>query len=120
MEGTIRRIIVNAFLFVGLSIALVVCAVVSVSDEPTQYELPKLLSSQSERIVKHTGYTVSFNTQYIVTSTANKPASNTFNIGGLAIAIAFVIINFFLRFFVGCQRTRFVFIYFCFLSFGVF
>ena len=64
MEGTIRRIIVNAFLFVGLSIALVVCAVVSVSDEPTQYELPKLLSSQSERIVKHTGYTVSFNTQW--------------------------------------------------------
>ena len=61
MEGMIRRLKVNALLFVGLIIGIIVCAAVEVSNEAPKYELPKLQSSQPDRVVTHTGYTVSFN-----------------------------------------------------------
>lgn len=64
MEGVIRRLKVNALLFVGLFIAIIVCAALDVSNEPTKYELPKLQTSRPEKIVNHTGYSVSFNTDW--------------------------------------------------------
>ena len=64
MEGMIRRLKVNALLLVGLFIALFVCAAFDVSGEPNKYELPKLQSSRSEKVVHHTGYSVSFNTDW--------------------------------------------------------
>lgn len=62
MEGMIRRLKVNALLFVGLFVTLIVCATVDVSNEPNKYELPKLQTSRPEKIVHHSGYSVSFNT----------------------------------------------------------
>ena len=55
MEGMIRRLKVNALLFVGLIICLVVGAAYNDSLEATRYELPKLTSSQPEKIVEHSG-----------------------------------------------------------------
>jgi len=64
MEGMIRRLKVNALLFVGLFVTLIVCATVDVSNEPNKYELPKLQTSRPEKIVHHSGYSVSFNTDW--------------------------------------------------------
>ena len=62
-----NRIIVNLLLlFVVIPVGLVVCAAIESFLEPPKYELPKLLSSQPEKIVEHSGYTVSFNTDWLI------------------------------------------------------
>jgi endonuclease G len=63
MERMIRRLKVNALLFVGLFIATLICAAIF-NEEILHYELPKIKSSQPEKIVTHIGYTVSFNTNW--------------------------------------------------------
>lgn len=64
MEGMIRRLKVNSLLFVGL----ILCCIIGVAfmdyTQETKYELPKIQSSQPEKIVEHLGYTVSFNTDW--------------------------------------------------------
>lgn len=64
MEGLIRRIKVNAMLFVVLLAATLIYAAFFVEDGPQKYELPKLQSSQPEQIVTHSGYTVSYNSKW--------------------------------------------------------
>lgn len=66
MEGKIRRIKVNLVLLLALIIAIVICAATIEDAESERYELPKLQSSQPEKIVHHTGYTVSFNTDWLI------------------------------------------------------
>ena len=66
MEGKIRRIKVNLVLLLALIIAIVICAAYTAKTESERYELPKLQSSQPEKIVHHTGYTVSFNTDWLI------------------------------------------------------
>lgn len=66
MEGKIRRIKVNLVLLLALIIAIVICAATIEDAESERYELPKLQSSQPEKIVHHSGYTVSFNTDWLV------------------------------------------------------
>lgn len=74
MEGMIRRLKVNALLFVGLAVALffgIIATGTTVEAAPTEvaelkYELPKIASSQPEKVVEHIGYTVSFNTNWLI------------------------------------------------------
>ena len=66
MEGLIRRLKVNSLLFVGLIICLFAGVAFKDYTKETKYELPKLQSSQPEKIVEHSGYTVSFNTDWLI------------------------------------------------------
>lgn len=67
MEGVRRRrIIVNLLLMAVLFIAIVICAIFDDELNAPKYELPDLQSSQPEIIVSHTGYTVSFNTDWLI------------------------------------------------------
>jgi len=66
MEGMIRRMKVNAVLFVVLVIGIFICYGFRDQLEPTRYELPELQSSQPEKIVHHLGYSVSFNTDWLI------------------------------------------------------
>lgn len=63
MKGITRRLIVNFILLVGMLCTLLVMAV-DKFELPIKYELPELQSSQPEQIVKHTGYTVSYNSDW--------------------------------------------------------
>ena len=71
-DGAIRRMKVNAALLVTLIVGLVIC--VNVRDKcfaatetnVQPLEIPKINSSQPEKIVKHLGYTVSFNTDWLI------------------------------------------------------
>lgn len=64
MEGMVRRLIVNTFLFLGLIVFLVARAIIRENNKIPQYELPQIQSVQPEKVVEHMGYTVSFNTDW--------------------------------------------------------
>lgn len=64
MEGMKRRAIVNALLCGVLLFALLIYIVVTEAGQEPKYELPGIQSSQSDKIVTHTGYTVSFNSNW--------------------------------------------------------
>lgn len=64
MNGTTRNILVNTALVVCFILTLIVYASFRENADQTAYEIPKILSSQPEKIVRHTGYTVSFNTDW--------------------------------------------------------
>ena len=69
MEGTIRRIKVNVILSIVLFIGILLCVAFRDSTETidtSRYELPRVKSSQPEKIVHHTGYSVSFNTNWLI------------------------------------------------------
>lgn len=66
MEGVRRRVKVNLMLIVVLFIAIIICAIYDDELNAPKYELPHLQSSQPEKIVSHTGYTVSFNTDWLI------------------------------------------------------
>lgn len=72
MEGTIRRLKVNTALFVILFVCILLCAGfgdfnTSASEQSvTNLELPELQSSQPEKVVRHVGYMVSFNTDWLI------------------------------------------------------
>lgn len=66
MEGMIRRMKVNAVLLVVLVIGIFICYGFRDQIETTKYELPKIQSTQPEKIVHHSGYSVSFNTDWLI------------------------------------------------------
>ena len=66
MEGMIRRMKVNAVLLVVLVIGIFICYGFRDQVETTKYELPKIQSTQPEKIVHHSGYSVSFNTDWLI------------------------------------------------------
>lgn len=67
MKGITRRLIINSLLLVGMTCTLYVIAGTKENKKQTlQYELPKLQSSQPQKIVEHSGYTVSFNTDWLI------------------------------------------------------
>ena len=64
MEGMIRRMKVNAVLFIVLVIGILICYGFRDNIETAKYELPRIQSTQPEKIVHHSGYSVSFNTDW--------------------------------------------------------
>ena len=67
MDRTKRQLIVNTLLFIGFGLVILFCAPdaeSSTAASTIKYELPNIKSSQPEKVVTHTGYTVSFNTAW--------------------------------------------------------
>ena len=69
MSGTARRLIVNTILLIIFVAGIALFSShkeAIVASTPCNLELPELQSSQPEDIVKHLGYTVSFNTDWLI------------------------------------------------------
>lgn len=66
MNKFTRRILVNTALSVCFILTLVVYANFRGNADSSAYEIPQILSNQPETIVRHTGYTVSFNTDWLI------------------------------------------------------
>ena len=72
MEGKIRRMKINAVLFTIFTIGIL-CAVsfkkpseTTIDTSSNRYELPELKSQLPEKVVHHLGYSVSFNTNWLI------------------------------------------------------
>ena len=73
MEGMKRRMKINAILSAIFIFGIIISYSFKTPSETTssekpngRYELPKIKSSQPEVVVEHTGYTVSFNTDWLI------------------------------------------------------
>lgn len=64
MEGTKRRMIVNAILSIVMTLVILITVGFREAQTDNRLEIPQLQSSQPEKIVNHTGYSVSFNTDW--------------------------------------------------------